>query len=470
MHRTQALIRIDTRCLRNLIGASTAALIILICAAAHPASREVAKEDYVRAPLPPGFQVIVTELEGPVFADGSGHTLYKWPKTRLRNGDAGEIPGKPTCDDHVYRENAGLMSPYPGGLELPDADTRPSCAAMWPPALASADAKPVGRWTVVDRSGGRKQWAYDGWPLYTSALDKQPGDVVGGSTMFYMPEAGSQRIPVVPDSNVPPQFAVYTTMMGRLVTLKDLRSVYSYDGDGRNKSECYDACLQGRWTPVLAGVYARAVGEWTTFERASGVKQWAFRGMPVYQFLEDSKTRGQDGSDVPGWRNVYTQMAPEPPKGFTIKDTMIGKVLGDAQGKTVYRYHCTDDAVDQLACDYPEAPQAYRFAVCGGGDPDRCVKAFPYVLAPIGVTSGNQVWSTIYIDPKTGRRAMQSEPGALHVWAFRGRPVYTFAGDTKPTNLNAHAWGEFNGERNGFRAMVYRDLFSNRADSFIDFR
>ena len=37
-----------------------------------------------------------------------------------RNGDAGEQKGKPTCGDVPYKVNAGLMSPYPGGLELPE--------------------------------------------------------------------------------------------------------------------------------------------------------------------------------------------------------------------------------------------------------------------------------------------------------------------------------------------------------------
>ena len=47
-------------------------------------------EDYVKSPLPPGFQVVVTELEGPVFADSKGKTLYKWPIKSIRNGDVGE--------------------------------------------------------------------------------------------------------------------------------------------------------------------------------------------------------------------------------------------------------------------------------------------------------------------------------------------------------------------------------------------
>src|SRR5258708_4253079 len=114
-------------------------------------------ESYVHEPMPPGFKVIAAEFEGPVFADAKGHTLYNWPRMGLRNGDAGEQKGKPTCDDHKYTDNAGVMSPYPAGLELPEVATRPSCTDVWPPVLAAANAKPVGKWTVVERKDGRKQ-------------------------------------------------------------------------------------------------------------------------------------------------------------------------------------------------------------------------------------------------------------------------------------------------------------------------
>ena len=448
-------------------------VFVFACAAmaashAYAAGRSTsAKEDYNQEPLPPGFQVIATELEGPVFADAQGRTIYKWPKKALRNGDAGELQNKPTCDYEVHRENAGLMSPYPGGLEMPEVETRPACATAWPPVFAGDDAKPIGKWTVIARPDGRKQWAYDEWPLYTSFLDKRPGDVLGATALFHVAETGVERIPVMPKPKVPSQFLVVTTMTGRMITQRDGWSVYSYDRDGTNKSNCYNACLDG-WTAVTAPAYARPIGEWTTFERAPGIHQWAFRGKPVYRYNTDAKIVGQDGSENPGWHNLYTQTAPAVPKGFVMKDTMVGVVLGDYRGMTIYRYACTDDALDQLACDYPEAPQAYRFAVCGSGkETEKCSQIFPYVIAPAGATSGNTVWSTLYIDPKTGKRAAANQPGALNVWAFRGRPVYTFAGvrgygDKTTTDILAMAWGEFDGNRNGYRAMVYRDLFSRR--------
>jgi hypothetical protein len=47
------------------------------------------------------------------------------------------------------------------------------------PASVAAGAKPVGRWTIIQRKDGIKQW-YDEAPLHI-ALDQQPGDVFGGS-------------------------------------------------------------------------------------------------------------------------------------------------------------------------------------------------------------------------------------------------------------------------------------------------
>ena len=45
--------------------------------------------------------------------------------------------------------------------------------------LAEADAKAEGDWTVVKRTDGTMQWAYDGKPLYHFIQDKKPGDVTG---------------------------------------------------------------------------------------------------------------------------------------------------------------------------------------------------------------------------------------------------------------------------------------------------
>ncbi len=426
-------------------------------------------EDYLHEEMPSGFRVVVSEVEGPVFANALGHTLYVWPKRGLRAGSAGEDIGKPTCGDEVLRLSSGIQSPYPPGFEMPEISTRPACTKVWPPVFASDDAKSIGKWSVIQRLDGRKQWAYERRALYTSVLDIEPGDVLGGTKLPGIGEGGAERKPVGPESNVPAQFTVYTTMAGRLVTLRQGQSVYTFDRDGRNKSTCAADCLL-QWAPVAAPISAMNIGDWSAFERSPGVMQWAFRGRPVYRHMTDLKLGSQDGADVPGWKNVYVQKTPPPPAGFTFKPTIVGLGLGDAKGMTVYRYVCTDDSADQLACDHPDSPQAYRMAMCGGGNPDRCLKAFPYLLAPANAKTRNKMWGTMLVDPRTGKAAASGTAGALKVWTLRNRPIYTFAGyegygDRRPDQINANGWGEGNGGHNGYLAIIYRDISEMRDGS-----
>ena len=81
---------------------------------------------------------------GEVFTGATGMTLYTYDQ---------DTPGKSNC--------YGL------------------CAAFWPPVGAPADAVPTGRFTVVTRDGGAKQWAHDGRPLYGYVSDAKPGDTEG---------------------------------------------------------------------------------------------------------------------------------------------------------------------------------------------------------------------------------------------------------------------------------------------------
>jgi predicted lipoprotein with Yx(FWY)xxD motif len=57
------------------------------------------------------------------------------------------------------------------------------CIAAWPPLVAPADAKAMGKWTLVnvtDKTGkAEKMWAYQGMPLYYWFKDKKPGDTTG---------------------------------------------------------------------------------------------------------------------------------------------------------------------------------------------------------------------------------------------------------------------------------------------------
>ena len=81
---------------------------------------------------------------GKIYTDEKGMTLYTYDKDEA---------GKSNCYDE--------------------------CAVNWPPYMAAADAVAEGEWTIVDRTDGSKQWAYEGKPIYLWIQDKAPGDVTG---------------------------------------------------------------------------------------------------------------------------------------------------------------------------------------------------------------------------------------------------------------------------------------------------
>jgi predicted lipoprotein with Yx(FWY)xxD motif len=198
-------------------------------------SESTAREVFRAVPLPPNFHVEATELEGPVFADRNGKTLYTWPQLKLRNGYSGEAAGNTACYDKVITVTAGLMSPYPPGLQLPELDTRPSCTDLWPPVLAEGNAQAIGNWSVVLRRDGARQWAYKEQPLYTSVRDKQAGDTYGGSRRRRGADGGGDgdspagRVPAGPPPELPPGFAIKTTSMGRLLTTNQNYAAYAFE-------------------------------------------------------------------------------------------------------------------------------------------------------------------------------------------------------------------------------------------------
>jgi predicted lipoprotein with Yx(FWY)xxD motif len=53
------------------------------------------------------------------------------------------------------------------------------CAVEWPPLIAAAGARPAGRYAIIARDDGRRQWTYAGRPLYLRATDRKPGDRSG---------------------------------------------------------------------------------------------------------------------------------------------------------------------------------------------------------------------------------------------------------------------------------------------------
>ena len=113
-----------------LLAASSATLLIASGCSSYSTSA---------APAPAMFS-------GGVLVAPSGMTLYTFDKDVANSG-------KSTCNG--------------------------PCAALWPPAMATANDKASGNYSLVTRDDGSMQWAYKGKPVYTYKPDQKAGDRTG---------------------------------------------------------------------------------------------------------------------------------------------------------------------------------------------------------------------------------------------------------------------------------------------------
>ena len=75
-----------------------------------------------------------------------------------------------------------------------------ACTKTYRPFVAPADAQASGHWTILVRQDGTRQWAYQGYALYSYVGDKKPGDMTGNDTYEYMI---SQDASTIMDASLP---------------------------------------------------------------------------------------------------------------------------------------------------------------------------------------------------------------------------------------------------------------------------
>ena len=80
-------------------------------------------------------------------------------------------------------------------------------------------------------------------------------------------------------------------------------TLYVFDKDAKDKSNCYDACAK-LWPPYFAKGKAKGEG-WTEIKRKDGTKQWAYDGKPLYYYADDKKAGDAKGEGFKGvWHTV----------------------------------------------------------------------------------------------------------------------------------------------------------------------
>ena len=95
--------------------------------------------------------------------------------------------------------------------------------------------------------------------------------------------------------------AVKSTDIGGKMVLTDANdmTLYIFDKDAPGVTNCYDKCAVA-WPPLLADAAAAPEGDFTVVDRTDGTKMWAYKGMPLYLWVKDTKPGDVTGDGVGG--------------------------------------------------------------------------------------------------------------------------------------------------------------------------
>ncbi|PZM12836.1 hypothetical protein [Rhizobium tubonense] len=89
------------------------------------------------------------------------------------------------------------------------------------------------------------------------------------------------------------------TKMGKVWATEKGMTLYTFDKDAKDKSNCDKDCLK-KWPAFHAAEKAKAEGEWSLVKAADGKEMWAYEGKPLYTFAEDKKAGDMKGDGVGG--------------------------------------------------------------------------------------------------------------------------------------------------------------------------
>jgi predicted lipoprotein with Yx(FWY)xxD motif len=95
------------------------------------------------------------------------------------------------------------------------------------------------------------------------------------------------------------------TAKGKVLVDEKGMTLYIFDKDEPNKTNCYDQCAVN-WPPLMAAAGAMAEGDWTIVDRTDGTKMWAYKGKPVYLWIKDTKPGDITGDGVGGVWHLAT--------------------------------------------------------------------------------------------------------------------------------------------------------------------
>lgn len=293
-----------------------------------------------------------------------------------------------------------------------------ACLAAWPPLLADANDKAEPPYTIIDRSMGTnpsaKQWAYQGMPLYYYIGDTQAGQTTGKAIPKWH-LARPQPFVAKKDATLG-SFFVATGLVKSATPVSGVEktslvprqgfTLYTFDNDTSGTSNCSGTCLTN-WPALIAHEGAVAQAPYSLVTRASGEKQWALNGMPLYFFLGDTAAGDTKGEGVNGkW--IVARGAPVAVSNHTTKGKILiahGSLINATGNPDTLHSNFTLYTFDKDTANSGKS-------TCNGG----CLAAWPALYA----SSSAQAF---------GDFSIISRDSGEKQWAYKGLPLYFYVGD-----------------------------------------
>jgi predicted lipoprotein with Yx(FWY)xxD motif len=120
------------------------------------------------------------------------------------------------------------------------------------------------------------------------------------------------------------------------------------------KAETHKSCAQ-KWPPFVADEHATGDGDWSIIDRSEHIRQWAYRGHPLYTSIKDHVPGDRNGAVIIGQVGRGFTLAAAPldfPPGLKLIRHEEGLVLATLNGRPVYTHRPgaqkTCDGCDEL--------------------------------------------------------------------------------------------------------------------------
>jgi predicted lipoprotein with Yx(FWY)xxD motif len=373
------------------IAAGAAGLLILAAGLAFSLRTHLPlrPRDEPLAPLatPPGItlQVAVKSGRDPfgapptiVFADAAGRTLYTHE----------DGPGGAGCDA--------------------------ACARSWRAAQAPPSAGPAGAWDITAAEG--REWRYRQRLVYRFAGDLHPGDIKGDGADGVWHAAVFDPAAEAP---LPLGIGLRDLPNAGGAALVDDRKMTLYAASSQAVGET------SRWKPFRAPDMAASSGDFTVIARHDGIRQWAFRGQPLYRYVGDVRPDDANGAGLDPGVAVALWLRYFMPAEIVVRHAPgLGDILARRDGFALY---ARDRFIDADGHDFrtdhgaPAVGRALGTAACDV----ECTKAWhPMAAPPAAISSG--YWDVLVREDGTRQ------------WAYKGYALYTFAGDARPGEVNGN--------------------------------